>query len=73
MRPSKRGAFREAEQAAEALNASHQAEAGIDAAQTELEKTAKALKRAQESERRARDEAAELRGQLKAAAENPKN
>ena len=42
------------------------AEAGVEAAQAELQKTAKALERAQEGERRARDEAAELRGQLKA-------
>ncbi len=42
------------------------AEAGVEAAQAELQKTAKALERAQESERHARDEAAELRGQLKA-------
>ncbi len=42
------------------------AEAGVEAAQAELQKTAKALERAQEGERLARDEAAELRGQLKA-------
>jgi chromosome segregation ATPase len=42
------------------------AEAGVESAQAELQKTAQALERAQEGERRARDEAAELRGQLKA-------
>ena len=42
------------------------AEAGVEAAQADLHKTATALERAQEGERRARDEAAELRGQLKA-------
>ena len=42
------------------------AEASVDAAQTELQKIADAPERAQESERCARDEAAELRGQLKA-------
>lgn len=35
--------------------------------QTELQKAQQAADRAQENERRARDEAAELRGQLKAA------
>jgi uncharacterized protein (DUF3084 family) len=42
------------------------AEASVEAAQTELQKTAKALERAQDSERCARDETAELRGQIKA-------
>lgn len=48
------------------------AEAGVEVIQAELQKTAQALERAQEGERRARDEAAELRGQLKAADEKPK-
>jgi hypothetical protein len=48
------------------------AEAGVEAAQAELQKTAKALERAQEGERRARDEAAELRSQLKAGDDKSK-
>ena len=48
------------------------AEVGFEAAQAELQKTAKALERAQEGERRARDDAAELRGQLKAGEDKGK-
>ena len=43
-------------------------EASIESAQAELQKTATELARALESERRARDESAELRGQLKSGA-----
>jgi hypothetical protein len=48
------------------------AEAGLAAAQAEVQKIAQALERAQEGERRARDETAELRGQLKAGDEKGK-
>jgi hypothetical protein len=48
------------------------AEAGLAAAQAEVQKTAQALERAQEGERRARDETAELRGQLKAGDDKAK-